>query len=105
MPVDDDTRPLAGRVLPGQSLTARCEGCELVYVFDLLAELSDVLVDCEDCGSPLYAIAEADEAVFHAGFGAGWDACAAFVQAMTTGDQLDELTAGGESAVRLGGGL
>jgi hypothetical protein len=70
---------LAGGHLP-PSVAARCEGCGLAYVFDLLG-LSGELVDvCTECGSPVYVVAPEAEgdagAVFLAGFGAGWDASA-----------------------------
>jgi len=100
----DDRRPITdGQVPP--SVAARCEGCGLVYEVDLLGGAGDDLAgDCADCGSPVYAVPSGDEAVFLAGFGAGWDACAVFVQAAATGRQLNELTDGAEWAVRLAGG-
>lgn len=105
MTVPDDTRPLAGastsQLAPG--VIARCEGCELVYVVDLLgAAAGDQLEDCADCGSPVYVVALGDDAVYLAGFGAGWDACAAFMARVVAGEQLDELTA--DVAAALEGG-
>jgi hypothetical protein len=99
MTVFDETRP-------GSGVLARCEGCGLVYEVDLLDESAgSVVVDCDDCGSPVYALAAGDEAVYLAGFGAGWDACAAFVQGAATGEQLEELTDSVEWAARLAGGV
>jgi hypothetical protein len=109
MTVSDDTRSPVGAptsdLPPG--LLARCEGCGLVYEVDLLAGSDDPEADCDDCGSPVYVIpaGSGDEAVYLAGFGSGWDACAAFVASAATGRQLAELTeVGTEWAVRLAGG-
>ena len=83
---------------------ARCEGCGLVYEVDLLdGSVGAMVVDCDDCGSPVYVLPADDEALYLAGFGAGWDACAAFVASAVTGDQLVELT-DTEWAVHLAGG-
>jgi len=105
--VSDDTRSPMGAPTPDLSpgLLARCEGCGLVYEVDLIdGSGGAVAVDCDDCGSPVYVIptGSADEAVYLAGFGAGWDACAAFVQSAATGRQLAALTeVSNEWAVRL----
>jgi hypothetical protein len=87
-------------------LLARCEGCGLVYEVDLLDGSGAIVVDCDDCGSPVYVIpaGSGDEAVYLAGFGAGWDACAALVRSAATGRQVAELTDGVEWAVRLAEG-
>jgi hypothetical protein len=77
----------------------------LVYEVDLLGESAGAeLVDCGECGSPVYVLPAGDEAVYLAGFGAGWDACAAFVQGAVTGDEVAGLTDSAEWAVRLAGG-
>jgi len=86
MTVPDDTRPLTGAStshLP-PSVVARCEGCELVVEVDVLGALvGDQLDDCSECGSPIYVI-DPDNAVYLAGFGAGWDAAVAL---MVTGER------------------
>jgi hypothetical protein len=77
----------------------------LVYEVDLLDGLAGaVVVDCDDCGSPVYVVPSGDEAVYLAGFGAGWDACAAFVQGAVTCAELDGLTDDAEWTMRLAGG-
>jgi hypothetical protein len=107
VPVPDDTRPQPGTSIPhlSPSVVARCEGCGLVYEVDVLgASAGDQVAECGDCGSPIYVIAAGDDDVYLAGFGAGWDACAAFVTSAATGAQLDELTSGTEWAARLAEG-
>jgi hypothetical protein len=97
----DDTRPPSDASTPaiGLGVLARCEGCGLVYEVNLLDDTAGVEVaDCGECGSPVYVLPSADEALYLAGFGAGWDACAAFVASAATGGHIDELTDVAEAA-------
>src|SRR5688500_7212297 len=74
------------------SVVARCEGCELAFVVDVLsASIGHEVAACDDCGSPVYAIALATDPVYLAGLGLGWDACAAFVASVVAGEQAEEL--------------
>ncbi|MGH9210757.1 MAG: hypothetical protein ACRD2C_08750 [Acidimicrobiales bacterium] len=73
------------------AVVARCEGCELVVEVDALGALTgDRLGDCGECGSPVYVIDPSDD-LYVAGFGAGWDACAAFMASVIDGEDPDDL--------------
>src|SRR6266545_1957456 len=82
----------------GRGVSGRCESCGLAYEVVSIRE-NEIDLDCPDCGGPVYAIDEeapgdltdliehcphcrveaGDVCVWHDGFGAGWDACAAWM--------------------------
>lgn len=86
----------------------RCEGCGLALVLeDLDVAPGELVADCPDCGCSVYVVDVVDlvgviegcaecvasgaECVFHAGFAAGWDACAAMMARSVDAVRLAEL--------------
>jgi len=75
-PGPDDEPAAPTQQLPPSAI-ARCEGCGLVCELDLFgAATGDEVAACDDCGSSISVIALADDPVYLAGFGAGWDTLA-----------------------------
>jgi hypothetical protein len=119
MPIADDTRPATGGVLRTPCLAARCEGCGLAYEVAAEGTGTEPALECDDCGCPVYlvdsdassvlygaaltgdlvdviegcagCVAGGVECTFHAGFAAGWDACAAMVAVWVEAERGHEL--------------